>query len=191
MLLIIALTRCPLKLCDAFTASCAVVFLCFVSLFVHFWPICPLLVSLTHTHTCIHDYKVRKKRPYCVQQSICLLQLSNFEDDVRMWQSPLYPPACFITGVIHTKRKCVYVLISVCVCVHLPFQPGCVLDCRPQTTLRSEDCYLIGAIITLAGRQTQRNTHVHFTPLLWTTPTGRVCIWRGCVSVFWRNGGWM
>lgn len=73
-------------------------------------------LSNTHTHTCIHDYKARKKRPYCVQQSICLLQLSNFEDDVRMWQSPLYPPACFITGVIHTKRKCVCAYQCVCVC---------------------------------------------------------------------------
>lgn len=165
-----------------------------VSLFVHFWPICPLLVSHTHTHKHTR-LQSEEKRPYCVQQSICLLQLSNFEDDVRMWQSPLYPPACFITGVIHTKRKCVCAYQCVCVCVCI-----CLFSLAVFWTADHKQPWGLRIVISLvqlshlqADRHTETHTRTHatFTPLLRTTPTGRVCIWRGCVSVFWRNGGWM
>lgn len=96
---------CPLKIHDAFTDSCTVVFwVCFASLMMHFPPIC-LLQQLYHTLT-------EEKR-----SNICLLQLFNFKMTMMMSECVIALFTCSFHNRCHTYREKV--------CAPMLFVYGC------------------------------------------------------------------
>ncbi len=65
---------------------------------------------ITHTHTHTHTNRGKQKLD-------CRGEHLLGTNDVRTWQSSLCSAVHFITGVIHTKRKCVCAYPCVCVCL--------------------------------------------------------------------------
>lgn len=55
----------------------------------------------------INAYTHRQKTPDCTTHHVpASAVLIWIEDDVRMWQSRLYSPVCFITGVTQRQKVC-------------------------------------------------------------------------------------
>ena len=99
-----------------------------------------------------------EKGNVAAQRSICLPQLSNLEqhDDAWTGQSRLRSPVYLITGVIHTKSKCLCLSMCVCVCVCV-FAFSACLCFELQTTNKHE----VWVLLSHWCNYTHTHTHAH------------------------------
>lgn len=170
----------------------------FLVLFPSSWVFLPYVFlgrCIAQAHTLTHKQGGKKAIGLCSRTFACLSCLtSNWG-----WCQNLTVMALF-TSLFRNRCRTYKGKVCAPLCVlyvcTLPFQPGSVLDCRPQTSLRSEYCYLIGAIMPTPVRR-HAQTH-NFHPIASNhtrSPNefkyGGGCTRGGWVSGFWRLRGWM